>query len=356
MLYYSNISLLPLILSFASSFFICFLIIRTATLHKKITFDVNEGIQKFHIAPTPRVGGLGIFIGLVVSYFISDNDKLTLLIYFFIIFGIFPFFFGLLEDLTKTVKIIYRLIATLISGVIGWHISDASIKFVGINFIDHALSYQFISVVFTAFSVGGISNSINMIDGLNGLASITIIVSLTAIGSIALSVGDINLAISIFILACSVFGFFILNWPFGKLFLGDGGAYLCGSLLAWSSILLVERNNSIAPFAMLLICVYPFTEALFSIKRRLFSLNSITNPDALHLHSLIYRRYGKKLNNIKRSNSKWGILIGILNIPPALLAYLFKYNNPTCSALVIIFMCGYYILYKRVVNFKFLKN
>lgn len=351
MLYYSNISLLPLFLSFASSFIICFIIIITTPLHKKVTLDVDEGIQKFHMVPTPRVGGLGIFIGLVIAYFTSDH-KLTTIIYYFILFGFFPFFFGLLEDLTKTIKIIYRLIATLISGVIGWYISDASIKFVGINYIDCALSYQFISVIFTAFSVGGISNSINIIDGLNGLASFTIIVSLTAIGSIALSVGDINLAIGIFILACSVFGFFILNWPFGKLFLGDGGAYLCGSLLAWSCILLIERNNPVAPFAMLLICVYPFTEALFSIKRRLFSLNSITNPDALHLHSLIYRRYGKILNKVKRTNSHLGILIGILNIPPALLAYLFKYNNLTCAALVIIFMCAYYILYKRIINFK----
>jgi UDP-N-acetylmuramyl pentapeptide phosphotransferase/UDP-N-acetylglucosamine-1-phosphate transferase len=85
---------------------------------------------------------------------------------------------------------------------------------------------------------------------------------------IAWSVGDANLASVAIILAACVWGFFWVNWPFGKLFLGDGGSYFVGFALAWVAVLLIERNPSVSPFAALLVCIHPVSEVLLSIFRR----------------------------------------------------------------------------------------
>jgi UDP-N-acetylmuramyl pentapeptide phosphotransferase/UDP-N-acetylglucosamine-1-phosphate transferase len=86
------------------------------------------------------------------------------------------------------------------------------------------------------------------------------------------------------------FGFFLLNYPFGKLFLGDGGAYFLGFWVAEMAVLLVQRPD-VGAWQVLAICCYPVIEVMFSIYRRKFIKKvSPGAPDALHLHTLVYRR------------------------------------------------------------------
>ncbi|MBK7655484.1 MAG: glycosyltransferase family 4 protein, partial [Betaproteobacteria bacterium] len=95
---------------------------------------------------------------------------------------------------------------------------------------------------FTAFAIAGLSNPINIIDGFNGLASGAVLISLASLGLIAFQVNDLDLMRMCFILSGATLGFVVLNFPFGKIFLGDGGAYLLGFTLAWTSVLLLLRN------------------------------------------------------------------------------------------------------------------
>jgi UDP-N-acetylmuramyl pentapeptide phosphotransferase/UDP-N-acetylglucosamine-1-phosphate transferase len=110
------------------------------------------------------------------------------------------------------------------SGLLAWWITDYSLSRLDIWGFDLLMQFTFFSVIFTAFAVGGVANAINIIDGFNGYASLTCTLAFIGFALIAFQVGDQNLAVVSLILAACVWGFFCVNWPFGKLFLGDGGA------------------------------------------------------------------------------------------------------------------------------------
>ena len=333
------------------SFLTCLLIVKTQRWHRLFTLDSSEGIQKLHLEPTPRIGGLGIFFAVFCAYFFEKTDRSTILGPL-IMAGLSPFIFGLAEDLTKKVNVTTRLIATILAGVVGWAVTGISLSRIGINLVDPLFKNQGFSVLLTAIAIGGIANAINMIDGLNGLASSMMVIALVAVATIAHSVGDVSLAVASLTVSAAVLGFFLLNWPWGKIFLGDGGSYFGGFALAWSCVLLVERNQSISPFAGLLVCIYPFTEALFSIYRRKVASRSTTGPDVQHLHSLIYRRYLSSFQFRMSANSIAGLVVGALSLPPALCAFYFKENNFFCSISVVFFVISYLALYIRIIKFK----
>jgi len=100
---------------------------------------------------------------------------------------------------------------------------------------------------------GGVAHATNLIDGLNGLAMGVCMLIAGRLAFLANALGDtVILNISI-LLMCSIMGLFVFNFPFGKIFLGDAGAYTLGHVLIWLSILHVALNPEISPDAILLI-------------------------------------------------------------------------------------------------------
>src|SRR5260221_7905829 len=89
----------------------------------------------------------------------------------------------------------------------------------------------------------------------------------------------------------ALLGFLAWNSPKGKIFLGDGGAYLLGFWLAELSVLLVARHPEVSPWFPMLLLVYPIFETLFSMYRRKFVQGqSPGQPDRMHMHQVIYMR------------------------------------------------------------------
>ncbi len=333
------------------SFLTCLLIVKTKSWHRLISSDSFEGVQKIHIQSTPRIGGLGIFVAVVCAY-CSENTAREDILGPLILAGLCAFIFGFAEDLTKRVNVLTRLLATILAGVAGWAITGISISHVGVPLIDPLFKHKGLSVLFTAIAIGGIANAINMIDGLNGLASSMMVIALVTIATIAHSVGDVSLAVASLTIAAAIFGFFLLNWPWGNLFLGDGGSYFGGFALAWSCVLLAERNPSVTPFAGLLVCIYPFTEVLFSVYRRKIRAHNPTGPDLQHLHSLIYRRYLSTAKLLVSENSIAGLIVGVLSVPPCVCAFYFRESTLGCFISVTFFLLSYLTLYLRVIRFR----
>ncbi len=336
----------------------CFLasvfIVLTKKLHGSATMDLIHGVQKFHTTPTPRVGGLPIVIGLSVAWFTATNETKHILTPI-LIAGLPAFLFGLAEDITKRVGVLARLFATMASGFLAWWLTDYSLSRVDVWGIDWLLKYTFISVVFTSFAVGGVANAINIIDGFNGLASTMATIALVGFAVIAWSAGDTTLANVAIILAACVWGFFWVNWPFGKLFLGDGGSYFVGFALAWVAVLLVERNSSVSPFAALLVCIHPVSEVLLSIFRRKLKKMNPGHPDRLHFHSIVKQRYVRRwFGNLSFEirNSITGVLVGCMTFTAILIAS-FVYQNSLISLLVVFtLVMGYVAIYARMVRFQ----
>lgn len=337
-------------LAFFVSLFVSVALVMTGRWHAALSTDLSHGIQKLHIGDTPRIGGVAIFIGVAAAYAYAPIERAAILGPLWMA-GCIAFAFGLLEDLTKRVPVSTRLLATILSGVVGWAITGVSLHRIGLPWVDTLLVHLGLSVLITAFAIGGIANAINIIDGLNGLASAMKVIALTAIACIAYSEGDANLAFASLSIAAAVLGFFFVNWPKGKLFLGDGGSYFGGFALAWSCVLLVERNKAVAPFACLLVCIYPFIEVLFSIYRRRLKQLSPGQPDRQHLHSLLYRRYVVTLAPSVKENSVAGILVAMMNVPPAIAAYLFKNSNLCAGIACACFCLTYVLIYRRIVKF-----
>jgi len=281
-----------LIFGFLLSNILCLLMIRYKHLHAHLTTDSSVGPQKFHKIATPRVGGVPIFITLVIMWlwtYLTDPSiayKIPLFMG-----GLLLFIVGVAEDVTKKVGVKLRLIFAFISGIVAFIYFDVRVQGLGIPFIDIAFSYYPFALLFTAFAIAGVSNAYNIIDGFNGLASMVSVICLLAITLVAFKVGDmviINLALTMMV---AILGFFMWNYPRGLIFLGDGGAYLIGFWTAVLSILVVSRNPTVSPWFALMVNAYPITETIFTIWRR--SVHQGKNPglpDAAHFHSLIYRR------------------------------------------------------------------
>jgi UDP-N-acetylmuramyl pentapeptide phosphotransferase/UDP-N-acetylglucosamine-1-phosphate transferase len=339
---------------FASSFALCVLLVLTKPWHGALTMDFTDGVQKFHTAPTPRIGGIPIVLGLIVAWGKAPTDIQNMLTP--IMFAGMPaFIFGVAEDITKRVGVLQRLLATMGSGLLAWWITDYSLSRVDIWGVDWLMKYTLVSVIFTAFAVGGVANAINIIDGFNGLASTMSTLAFIGYAMIAWQVGDHSLAGVALVCAACVWGFFWVNWPFGKIFLGDGGSYFIGFALAWVAVLLIERNPSVSTFAALLVCVHPVTEVLFSIFRRRIKQQHPGHPDRLHFHSLIKQRYVRRwfgsLSNAVR-NSITGVLVGFMTLTAIAMANLLQANMLASLAGLFALSLGYVAIYARMVRFR----
>ena len=155
------------------------------------------------------------------------------------------------------------------------------------------------------------------------------------------------------VLAACVWGFFWVNWPFGKIFLGDGGSYFIGFSLAWVAVMLIERNPGVSAFAALLVCVHPVTEVLFSIYRRKIKKMNPGHPDRLHFHSLVKQRYVRRwfLNaSADIRNSITGLLVGFMTLTAIALASVTQASVLGSALAFVALGLGYVSLYARMVR------
>ena len=338
------------------------LIVRSRSFHSHLTADHDlNGVQKFHSTPVPRVGGAGIFLALLcgaAALWIGHRTYLSfyllLLVPSAVVFSV-----GLIEDMTKRVSVQTRLIFTMLSALIGSFLLHATIRTLDISALDTILSINLVAMVFTMVAVAGVSNAVNLIDGFNGLAATISVMAFLTLGFVARMVGDHAIFSVAMIAAGSVTGFLIWNYPRAQIFLGDGGAYLIGFVIAELSVLLNERHRQISAVFPLLVMIYPVFETIFTIYRRKFIRGrSPGSPDALHLHQLINKRIVRwRVNDASgsirsRGNARTSPYLWMLNLLAVIPALLF-WNRPfVLLAFVFVFMASYVWLYRRIVKFR----
>ncbi len=353
-----------LILTFFCSLLVTLVLIRYQHLHEKMSSDHDlSGPQKFHTHVVPRIGGIGIFLAITFTslvtlmFFKLDRGLLLLQL---MACALPTFLIGLLEDVTKKIGVKTRLAATTCSsGLLGYFLNTWIIS-IQVPGIDWLLGIGIISVIFTIISITGLANAYNIIDGFNGLASMVAIISLLAIGYVAFKANDPILASSCLIVIGAIGGFFIWNYPKGLIFLGDGGAYLIGFLIAGFSILLVLRNPSVSPWFALLVNAYPIFETLFTIwRRKVHQGKNPGLPDGAHFHSLIYRRLirwaevhkfkdtASYAKNAKTSPYLW--LLSSLAVFPAIIWW---QTTWILQCFTLLFCVFYVWIYRAVVKFK----
>jgi UDP-N-acetylmuramyl pentapeptide phosphotransferase/UDP-N-acetylglucosamine-1-phosphate transferase len=157
--------------------------------------------------------------------------------------------------------------------------------------LDQLMQSLPVAIIVTTIAVAGVANAVNIIDGFHGVAGSAAAIILAALGFLAWQAGDAFVAKLALLGIGAAIGFLAVNYPTGRLFMGDGGAYLLGFWLAEVAVLLVMRNPEINAWQVLAICAYPVIEVLYSVyRRKVIRKSSPGAPDRLHLHTLIYRR------------------------------------------------------------------
>lgn len=336
-----------LLITVISSFLACILIIKTKAKHAKFTNDSSEGPQKFHKGEVPRIGGLAIFIVFACyAIFVLKNNFYNLLI-----LSSAPIFLGgFCEDVLKSVSSKFRLLLSVFSGFLFVYFSGLQLNSTGVFIIDSFLVNNQIWAVITIISIGALVNGINIIDGFNGLASgSTIIMALTLLFLARINgIDDLSLFLSIFVAVH--LGFFILNFPKGLLFLGDGGSYFSGFILATSAIILVNKSAEIIPIVLLVIFAYPCFELLFSIVRKTIRAgHSPDKPDSVHLHMLVHRSFRHLARKLKMNkNATTSLIMLVFPISGFCFVQLVEISEINALIYLASFAVVYLALYRKV--------
>lgn len=354
----------PALLGFGVALLVCLVLVATVHWHGHLSIDSMDGIQKLHDEPTPRVGGIAIAAGLLAAglalqWHEPQNAQFGAALELFdrmMLASLPAWVVGLVEDGTKRVRVRDRLLATLASALLGWWLTGYSLTRVDVWGLDLLLTWVPFAVVFTAVAVAGAANAINIIDGLNGLAGGALTLAFAALGLMAAWHGDAALAGFCTLFAAVTVGFLCVNFPRGRIFLGDGGAYALGFLMGWVAIMLPMRNPAVSVWGTLMACAYPILEVGFSIWRRIGREGHHPGlADRVHLHQLVYRRVAGRLLG-SPTHPMRNALAALIVLSYALLcAVVAVLAHTSTPALIVGFLaCGvlYRAVYYRLTQFR----
>jgi UDP-N-acetylmuramyl pentapeptide phosphotransferase/UDP-N-acetylglucosamine-1-phosphate transferase len=348
-------------IAFMASAVLTLLTLRYGHWHARYTSDTDmTGVQKYHVLPVPRVGGIAIVIGMLFVAGVAGwrEPGLVKPLFLLLLAGMPAFLGGLAEDLTKNVRAVVRLLLAMLAGALGYYLLNAAVVRLDIIGVDWLLQFWVVSLVCTMIAVGGAANAINIIDGYNGLAAVVSVMILAGLAYVSYYLGDRLLVVASVGMMGAIGGFLIWNYPRGLIFLGDGGAYFIGFMIGELSVLLLYRHPHVSAWFPLLLCIYPVFETLFSIyRKRWLRGRSPGMPDGVHLHMLVYKRLvrwavgsvearHKIQRNAMTSPYLW--VLSSLAVIPAVLFWQYEY---VLMGFVLLFSIVYLALYRTLVRF-----
>lgn len=246
--------------------------------------------RKVHTVPIPRLGGVAIFLGFLVGLtalellvpgelFALDGPLKGVFVG-----GALMFLVGIVDDLRPLpakLKFGLQIAAALAAYYYGVRIEFVSNPWTGgLTFLP-----GIVPMALTVFWLVGITNTINLIDGLDGLAGGVSLIAAGTIGVIALQTNQPIVGLLALALAGSTIGFLRYNFNPAKIFMGDGGALFLGFTLAAIAIMGVLKLIAAVAFVLpLLILGVPILDTAFAILRRAWNRKPIFSPDRGHLH------------------------------------------------------------------------
>jgi UDP-GlcNAc:undecaprenyl-phosphate/decaprenyl-phosphate GlcNAc-1-phosphate transferase len=255
----------------------------------KIGFTDKPSHRKQHKQPTPLIGGLAIYLAVIVTLFFNNQSLPNQ--FAFITAATLLVSVGLIDDY-KGLGVRIRIIVQIIAGLIMAQYADIKIENLGDIFGFGDIHLGFLAVPFTVFAVVGGINAFNMIDGMDGLAGSLTLVSITALALISWFAHDVNLFSYCLIFFAAITPFLSLNLrifgrPNAKIFLGDTGSTLFGFTVCWLAIDASQgENNLIKPATVLWIMALPLFDSVCIMLRRIIKGRSPFNPDREHLHHI----------------------------------------------------------------------
>ena len=301
--------LISLIVQVSIFFFIKF-------LRKKGVKSSYFAKQKIHEGEVPRVGGL-LFLSSFFIIFIFIKISYLSLILPLLIGSLIIFLFSFYEDLKQSLSPYFRLSILFIGSFI--FVFFSNLPDIKISILLLIKDYEIVKILLFILSLMLLMNGFNFIDGLNGLSSFNFISIMSSILYIGYSYNDdFIVKLSTLIIVIAIF-IFLLNFPFGKIFLGDSGSYVYALFSGALIIYLFERHSQLPTLLAMVILSYPITEMLFSIFRKIYLKYSPLKPDVNHLHHLVFK---KLQGNLKTRNNIASLIMLPFCVIPFVLTYL----------------------------------
>lgn len=289
------------LVALASLLLTLFLVFPVRWLAFRCNAVANPGGRSIHTKPTALWGGLAIYTALLiigsVVYFGFPQSAITASLIaskkrlLGLLFGsTFLLFVGLIDDykpMRARTKLLGQVLAASICVVFGFTIPAIHIPFWG------ALQLGEFGTIIFVFWVLAITNAINLIDGLDGLASTVGLFACIGNGIIALISGHIFVAFFSFAMAGCLIGFLFHNFPPAKIFLGDTGSMLIGFLLAVTVLEsnLQKRSTTIVVLAPLVLLGFSLLDVALSIIRRFLRGKPIFSSDLGHIHHRLMSKF-----------------------------------------------------------------
>ncbi|MGG2197683.1 MULTISPECIES: MraY family glycosyltransferase [Paenibacillus] len=241
--------------------------------------------RKVHSRIMPRLGGLAIFIAFVAAYFVVSPAMDALksdVVFGLLVGGAIVVVIGALDDrfdLSPKLKLLGQILAASVvvySGVV--------IDLVNVPFGDGVISLEWLAVPLTIFWIVGVTNAINLIDGLDGLSAGVSGIATCTILVLALMMGNVTVVLLCAVLLGSIGGFLFYNFHPAKIFMGDSGALFLGFTLATLSVLGFKQATVVSLLVPIMILGVPLSDTFFAIMRRWVNNLPISVADKSHLH------------------------------------------------------------------------
>ncbi len=317
--------ILILIVTFLTSFLSMFFV-------KKLAFHVNAidmpNERKVHAKPMPRLGGLGIFIGFLVGYIFFG--QLTSQMISIFIGAVILIILGIFDDI-NSIRARYKLLFQVIAASVV--VFYGQIFFTEISLLGWTLYLNELwSYVLSIFFVVAITNSINLIDGLDGLAGGVSSIYFITIGIIAFI---LNMFSGLDVMLCmimlgSTLGFLIHNFPPAKIFMGDSGSLFLGFMISVIALIGFKVTTITTLIVPVLILAIPIFDTVFAIGRRLLNKQNIGEADKEHFHH--------QLLKLKFSSKTSILIIYLINIMFASVSVFFVLGDQEMAILIYVIL------------------
>jgi UDP-N-acetylmuramyl pentapeptide phosphotransferase/UDP-N-acetylglucosamine-1-phosphate transferase len=289
--------------------------------------------QRVHQDEIPRLGGVVIYIILFVLVIIGTLQSNFI---FAVLISSLPLILiSLKEDLFHNTKPITRLFVMLLCCLLFFYMYPVKFPSVDFPYLGSLINYYPIAILFFAFSAVVVINGMNLIDGMNGLLAMTLLSQVFSLYLFMALQGNQDIQLELIILGVMLIIFLTFNFPLGKIFFGDAGAYFFGYLISMYVVVYFGKNTEVLSWKAVLLFFYPALELLFSfVRKKIFEKKSPFSADAKHLHSLIFN-YIQLKNPSKFNNSVVTLILLPFAIMPPIASF---YINNIIYVLLALFM------------------
>ena len=302
-----------------------------------------NNVQRVHKNEISRLGGLAIYIFFWVLFFLGFVGES---LFFHLLVSAAPMgLIALKEDLFHNTTPKARLLLMIVSCSIFFYINPVALPVIDIPYISQIISFYPVNILFFTFSIMVIMNGMNLIDGMNGLFGFSALTQLISILIIAFGKNDLLLVNLSIVLSLPLIIFLFFNFPFGKVFIGDFGAYFYGFVNSLLIIYLFGKYQDLLTWLAVVILIYPSIELLFSYIRKTIKNKSPFAPDDIHLHTLIYKKNFRKQNSSLLLNSKTTLILCVFWASPILFIILGNFQILSLFKFILLFMLFYVYLY-----------